>query len=273
MAGIEDGDRQVSSRLDTARIRNSLRGVAAASGQALADLFLPISCVVCERLVPPEDGGIVCGHCWSRVRELPHPRCARCGHPVGRYSCQWCDYLPPFVRAARSYCWVTPGVGGKIVHALKYGGWRKVAPPIGQRLARLTWPPDVAEERAALIPVPLAPARERERGYNQSFLVASDLAARWRVPVWNDVLVRVRVTQTQTELTPGERLSNVAGAFRVREAGLARLRGAHVVLLDDVVTTGATLGACASALFEAGARIISYVTFGRAAAAGDRLPP
>jgi ComF family protein len=273
VAGNDDSYGQVSRNSDTARIKNSLYDVAVASGRALADLLLPIACVVCERLVPPGDGGVVCGHCWSRVRELPHPRCVRCGHPLGRYSCQWCDYLPPFVRAARSYSWVTPGVGGRIIHALKYGGWRKVAPPIGQRLARLTWPPDVIEERAALIPVPLAPARERERGYNQSFLLASELAARWRVPVWNDVLVRVRVTQTQTELTPGERLSNVAGAFRVREAGLARLRGAHVVLLDDVVTTGATLGACASALFEAGARIISYVTFGRAAAAGDRLPP
>jgi len=188
-------------------------------------------------------------------------------------DCRWCDYLPPYARAARSFCWVTPGTGGKIIHALKYSGWSRVADAMAERLARMTWPADVVEERTALIPVPLAASRERERGYNQSLLLASELAARWRVPVWDDALVRVRVTQTQTELTPGERLSNVAGAFRVREAGLARLRGAHVVLLDDVVTTGATLGACAFALFEAGARIISYVTFGRAAAAGDRLPP
>jgi predicted amidophosphoribosyltransferase len=74
-------------------------------------------------------------------------------------------------------------------------------------------------------------------------------------------------------LTPGERLSNVAGAFRVRENAASKLRGAHVIIVDDVVTTGATLGACALALFEAGTRIISYVTFGRAAASGDRLPP
>jgi len=95
----------------------------------------------------------------------------------------------------------------------------------------------------------------------------------WGVPVWPDVVERTRATRTQTELTPGERLSNVAGAFRVRDSAARKLRGAHVVLVDDVVTTGATLGACALALFEAGTRIISYVTFGRAAAAGDRLPP
>ena len=240
--------------------------------RALVDLLLPVSCVVCERLIPQGEQGIVCGHCWSRARELPHPRCPRCGHPVGRYGCQWCDYLPPFVRAARSYCWVSPGTGGKIIHALKYSAWRDVAPPIAQRLARLTWPEDVVEERTALLPVPLAASRERERGYNQSALIAAELAARWRIPVWNDVLVRARVTRTQTELTPGERLSNVAGAFRVRDSALVKLAGAHIVLVDDIVTTGATLGACAWALFDAGSRIISYVTFGRAAAAGDRVP-
>jgi ComF family protein len=168
---------------------------------------------------------------------------------------------------------VAPGTGGDIVHALKYGGWRKVAPDIAQRISRLSWPQDVVEERAALIPVPLAASRQRERGYNQSALIAAGLAEAWGIPVWEDCLARTRATRTQTELTPGERLSNVAGAFRVCENARERLRGEHVILVDDVVTTGATLSACASALFQAGSRIISYVTFGRAAAAGDRLPP
>jgi len=186
-------------------------------------------------------------------------------------GCKWCGYLPPYVRAARSFCWVTPGTGGKIVHALKYSGWRIVADPIADRLARIAWPGDVMEERTALVPVPLAASRERERGYNQSALIALALSRRWAIPVWTDVLERGRVTRTQTELTPGERLSNVAGAFRVRHSARAALRGAHVILVDDVVTTGATLGACASALYEAGSRIISYVTFARAVASGDRL--
>jgi ComF family protein len=251
----------------------SLSLAAAAGGRALADLILPICCVVCERLIPHGEKGIVCGHCWSCVRELPYPRCERCGHPRGQYTCQWCEYLPPFVRAARSYCWVAPGTGGSIVHALKYSGWKQVAPTVARRLARLTWPQDVVDERSALVPVPLAESRERERGYNQSALIAAELARLWRIPAWDDVLMRSRATRTQTELTPGERLSNVAGAFRVREDARAKLRGGHIVLVDDIVTTGATLAACAHALFEAGSRIISYVTFGRAAAAGDRLPP
>ena len=140
-------------------------------------------------------------------------------------------------------------------------------------MARLAWPADVVEERTALVAVPLARSRLRERGYNQSALLAEEMSIRWGIPVWSDVVERTRSTRTQTELTPGERLSNVAGAFRAREFAARKLRGSHVVIVDDVVTTGATLNACALALFEAGARIISYMTFGRAAAAGDRLPP
>jgi len=144
---------------------------------------------------------------------------------------------------------------------------------MAHRMGRLSWPVDVIAERSALIPVPLARSRERERGYNQSEVLAVELSRLWKIPVWPDVVERARATRTQTELTPGDRLSNVAGAFRVHDSAGQKLRGAHVIIVDDVVTTGATLGACALALFEAGTRIISYVTFGRAAAAGDRLPP
>jgi ComF family protein len=162
------------------------------------------------------------------------------------------------------------GTGSEIIHSLKYGGWARVAGEIAERMARLQWPIDVVEERTALVPVPLETARERERGFNQSALIARRLAELWRIPCRERMLARARATRSQTELTPGERLSNVAGAFRPRETDISMLAGAHVILVDDVITTGATLGACATALFEAGARTISYVTFGRAPAAGDR---
>lgn len=138
-------------------------------------------------------------------------------------------------------------------------------------MARTDWPADVVAERAALIPVPLARDRQRERGYNQSELLSRVIARSWSVPVWTDVLERRRKTRTQTRLTPGERLANVAGAFSVAASGCARLRGAHVLLVDDVVTTAATLNACAGALYDAGARIISYVTFGRARSGSDAV--
>ena len=159
------------------------------------------------------------------------------------------------------------------MYSLKYEGWTRVAEAMAIRMARMSWPGDVVEERTAIIPVPLAAARLRERGFNQSALMARSLAQLWRVPAWDDVLVRTSGATSQTQLTPGERQSNVAGAFVVAHSQRDRLRGAHIVLLDDVVTTGATMRACASALFASGARTISYTTFGRAPSSGDRLFP
>jgi ComF family protein len=158
-----------------------------------------------------------------------------------------------------------------IVHALKYGGWSKVAAGMAERMSRLSWPRDVIDERAALVPVPLAAARARERGYNQSALLAGELAERWQIPVWPAALVRSRATRSQTELTPEQRLGNVAGSFQLDERHRERIRGRHILLIDDVVTTAATLNECARVLYAGGARIISYMTFGRARASGDRL--
>lgn len=141
---------------------------------------------------------------------------------------------------------------------------------MAERMARLHWPGDVVEERAAIIPVPLSRPRMRERGYNQSERIGAGLAPIWKIPMWNDILERTRSTVSQTELTPDARKRNVAGAFSIGVERRQQIRGAHLVIIDDVMTTAATLNACAGVLFEAGARTISYVTFGRARAAGDR---
>jgi ComF family protein len=238
--------------------------------EAVLDLLLPRSCVVCERLLDHGEREMVCGRCWARLPGLPLPRCGRCGHPTSHQACRWCEALPPYVRAVRSVCWAAGEVGLGVVHALKYQGWYRVAADMGRRMARLDWPVDVLEERAALVPVPLSAKRQRERGYNQSFHLAGELGRRWSLPVWDGVLTRVRHTETQTRLTPGDRLRNVSGAFSARPDARGVLRGAHVVIVDDVVTTAATLNACAAALCEGGARVVSFVTFGRAPALGDR---
>lgn len=266
MERAQEGDRQKLTG-------GGLRPMLAAAAKAVADLLLPVCCVVCDRLMSPHESGIVCGHCWSRVRQLPNPRCPRCGHPSGRHSCRWCPLLPPFVRAARSYCWMGAGTGEGIVYALKYEGWAGVARAMALRMARVAWLADVVEERTAIVPVPLSPQRLRERGFNQSASIARALAAHWEIPVWEDVLLRPSGATSQTQLTPAERQSNVAGAFAVSPSACSELRGAHIVLLDDVVTTGATLRACASALFASETRTISFMTFGRAPSSGDRLFP
>lgn len=247
------------------------RQIRAGAG-ALTEFLLPIVCAACNEPVDAGEQGIVCGRCWARLAWLPAPQCSRCGHPMRGSLCHWCDLLPPYIRAVRSVCWATSGSGQQIVHALKYAGWHAVASGMAARMARLSWPQDVLEERVALVPVPLAASRQRERGYNQSERVASALAGWWSIPVWSGVLVRVRQTRTQTRLRPDERARNVAEAFAVPAAARHLLRGAHVVLVDDVVTTASTLIACADTLCAAGTRIVSGVTFGRAPAVGDRQP-
>lgn len=254
-----------------------------------AELLLPIVCVVCGDLLESGAQEIVCPRCWCGVRALPHPQCSRCGHPQSALDlaerprsdiqsedgnadrCSWCALLPAYVRAARSVCWATAGTGVDIVYALKYGGWTGVAPLAATAMARLSFPEDVREEATALIPVPLAAARFRERGFNQSEFLAAGIGVRWGLPVWEDVLSRERSTRTQTRLSPDARQTNVVGAFTVPFDARAKVAGRHIVLVDDVITTGATMNACAAALYEAGARLISYLTFGRAATAADIL--
>jgi ComF family protein len=245
-----------------------LAGAFAGAAVAALDFLLPVACVSCDRLLDPGEPGIVCGRCWVRLALLPSPQCARCGHPTRLRTCGWCELLLPGVSTARSVCWTHAGTGAPIVHALKYGGWHATAVGMAERMSRLWWP-----ERtrfSAVVPVPLAASRLRERGFNQSERLASALAGRWQLPLWTETLERERATETQTRLTPEERLANVSGAFRARESARETLRNAHVVLVDDVVTTAATLNACAAALLAGGARTLSYVTFGRAPAPGDR---
>jgi ComF family protein len=238
---------------------------------ALLQLLLPRTCAACEALLGDHEPGLVCGRCWARVPLLPAPHCSRCGHPKPtRGSCPVCPLLAPFVRAARSYCWLPHPTSSAIVGALKYDGWMAVAEAMAERMSRVPWPRDVVVERAALLPVPLAPTKQRARGFNQAALVARAVARRWSIPIWEDVLERTRATPSQTSLTPGERLANVHRAFACADGAAERIAGRHLILVDDVLTTGATLNACATALFEAGARTLSYLTFGRARTSADR---
>ena len=252
----------------------------------LAQFLLPPACAICRAPHRPDVDGIVCGTCLARLVPLTLPQCHRCGHPRlsanaplplhedGQISplppCRWCARLPPIVRAARSVCRMDVGTGAALVHALKYGGWPAVARPMARRMARLQFPDDVIRERTLLVPMPLADTRRRERGYNQAEQIATALSPLWQLPVMRTGLHRIRNTRSQVQLTPSERTRNVSCAFAVHAGSRAILRGAHIVLVDDVITTAATLNAAAHALADGGARIISYVTFGRAPHPGDR---
>ncbi|MGQ0764937.1 MAG: ComF family protein [Gemmatimonadota bacterium] len=156
----------------------------------------------------------------------------------------------------------------EIVYALKYRGWECTGRDIAVRMSRAGM--IASEERVALVPIPLAAGRLHERGYNQSEVIAAALAARWDKPLAK-VLKRVRETPTQTRLTAQQRLRNVADAFAVDVSELVRFSGMRLVLVDDVITTGATLNACAESLHAAGVVAAGFITFGRAL--DQRDPP
>jgi ComF family protein len=144
------------------------------------------------------------------------------------------------------------------VHALKYGGWRSLAGPLGRRMARLCPLPD-----HVVVSVPTSAARERRRGYNQARLLADAYAAALgarRV----DALVRLRDGPSQVDLPPDQRRLNVEGAFLVPPEAAPEVRHRRVALVDDVLTTGATAGAAAQALERAGAAGVIVISFARA---------
>jgi ComF family protein len=218
--------------------------------------LLPGSCLLCDAPVGDgEDDALVCGPCRAGWARLPEPVCRRCGQPlVPGLSCRLCADWPAGLSGVRSAVWLDDGAR-RAVHLLKYEGWRRVAESMAEAMRPLLG----GGAGVTLVPVPLAPARERARGYNQSAELAEALARRALLPVAPGTLRRRRDTGTQTALTPDARRANLAGAFEARSAPAA------AVLIDDVFTTGATLAEAAAALLAAGAETVGAITFARAA--------
>jgi ComF family protein len=178
-------------------------------------------------------------------------------------SCTECVDWLPYLRLARAP-YVMAGTAAAMVHALKYGGWARLADEMGGRMAELCFDPVVESEIAAILPVPLSRVRQRQRGFNQAELLARAVARRRGCPLLTDVLVRGRHTRPQARLSPRQRISNVRGAFQVVRSRRRELEDRHLLLVDDVLTTAATAQDCVRALCEAGARAVSVLTFARA---------
>jgi ComF family protein len=218
-----------------------VRAIAGRAGD-LEAFALPQRCPGCGAVAEPARS--LCDACWVRIPPISFALCASClvrgREPVGCLRHPHAQVWPALVYDERA---------ALLVHALKYGGRPGLAGALAERLARAL--------PAALAPdlvtgVPLHAARRRERGYNQAWLLAERLAAHLGVPALEHVLERVRPTAAQARLDPPGRRGNVAGAFRVAES--PRYRGRRVLVVDDVLTTGATLEACLDALAVAGAR-------------------
>lgn len=257
----------------------------ARSGLArLLDVLLPPACVACGSFLPPGsresmqgagDGPrrrIVCPGCAARLPRVPHPRCARCDAPLGtrvgrpeaRHAsagCRECRDWPVALGAARAAARLAPPADD-LVHALKYGGWPEAAGFMAEQMLPVLASAPIGAD-APLVPVPTTPERARRRGYNQAEALARALAApSGRCLV--HALERRSGGGTQVALHREDRRENVRGAFAVSDGGAAELRGRSVVLVDDVLTTGATGSEAAQTLVGAGADGVLLLTFARA---------
>ena len=244
--------------------------------RSLLELLLPGGCVVCRRWIPDrstsgEGPELVCVRCRSRLAVASWPRCPRCHHPRGTgredtEDCLECRDWPEELTAAR-YAHVLVAPASDLVHALKYEGWRELAGPMAIAMARVVPRApaggDLASARALVVPVPTTNRRLRERGYNQAGLLARGVAGALGLGVAT-ALTRARASTSQTTLAPGERRENVRGAFAPSPSDARRVAGANVLLVDDVLTTGATAGEAALTLAGEGAATVTLVTFARA---------
>ena len=232
--------------------------------RALLDLVYPRRCVGCGQEPGPSRGHL-CWDCLSQVPFVGPPFCARCGDPVeGRvdasFVCYHCSRNEPWFDQARSAARYR-GVVQTVLRSFKYGQGLWLRSELVRVLAACLAVHYDAGGIDAVCAVPLYPARRRERGYNQSELLAVSLARRLRKPVVSACLARIRPTRTQTNLTAKERASNVKGAFRTRRRH--RLDGRRILLIDDVMTTGATVNECARVLNECGAGRVQVLTVAR----------
>ncbi|MPZ23454.1 MAG: ComF family protein [Dehalococcoidia bacterium] len=206
------------------------------------DLLYPPRCFGCSR-----EGSFVCSRCRGRLEPAAEPRCDLCWAPAAAGPSHHC--LSTWSLSGIRSAFVHTEVARSAAIQLKYGGVRAAAGELGHLLAEAQ--PDWPSEADVVVPVPLHRWRRVRRGYNQAELLARSYAREVGLPLDSSLLLRTRRTrQHAAGLSRAERLNNVAGAFRVGKG--AEIEGKRIILIDDVVTTAATMSACAVALKAAG---------------------
>jgi len=242
---------------------------AATAARAMArgalDLALPPLCAVCRE---PVGGNGLCASCWSKLSFITRPYCERLGIPFvydpgpGILSMEAIADPPAYHRARAAVRF--DEISRALVHAFKYGDRLDLAPMLGRWITHAGG--ELLADADALVPVPLHWRRLWARRFNQAAVLAKVISERCGVPV-SHAIKRVRATAQQVGLSRAERAANVQGAFRVPAGGEAAVHGRRLVLVDDVLTSGATIDTCARALLRAGAASVDVLVFARVVAA------
>jgi ComF family protein len=239
-----------------------MRSFLSTIGQSVLDLLFPPRCQACQEF----DAQPLCERCRRSIRLIQPPFCEGCGRPFdplaqGAPICSACRQGEFRFDGARS-AGLFEGALREAIHALKYHQRTRLAQPLGEMLVSCwTRYATVKENALLVVPVPLHVSRYRERGFNQSELLANVFAQASGFAVNATSLQRVKPTRPQIELQRNERAENVRGAFEVVDA--SAFRGQTVLLVDDMFTTGATLNECARALRRAGACRVDCLTLAR----------
>lgn len=236
--------------------------------EGLLGLLYPAVCQLCGENRATAADGYVCGDCRNRpgaVRHIVPPYCDRCGLPfdgeaTGRFECGHCAGLELHFRFARAAVVATDAIL-RVVHAYKYQRAVWFEPFLAGLLVQAAAPELPRHAWDCIVPVPLFPVKEREREFNQSARLASRLSRATGIPLETRVVHRRHSTRTQTRLSRPARMENMRGAFAPTDP--ACWSGSRVVLVDDVLTTGATTSACARALRIAGAADVCVWTVAR----------
>jgi len=232
--------------------------------RGITSLIYPPACTICSASV--DIGEYLCAECEAKVTRIVPPFCAKCSEPFGgaittMFACANCAHRKLYFEAAVS-AYRARGIVRHVILNFKYGRQIHLRHLVARWLVAAYDDERLRERRFdAIIPVPLHPARQRERGFNQAELLAEWLSDHLSLPL-QPALQRIHYTTTQTAFDRSERMQNLRGAFRLRKkADVRRLR---VLLIDDVLTTGSTLSECARVLKEAGARSVYAATAARA---------
>jgi ComF family protein len=232
--------------------------------QAIASLFYPPNCGACGAAISNSE--YLCSSCHDKAQRITPPFCAKCSEPFagaieGEFTCANCAHRKLEFDAAVS-AYRSRGVVRFVILQFKYSRQLHLRHPIARWLVEAMMDARLQDRAFDLIvPVPLHPARLRERGFNQAHLLATMVSREIGLPVFA-ALERIRYTTTQTAFDRVDRMENLHNAFRLRKK--VSVRELRVLLVDDILTTGSTLSECARVLREAGALSVYAVTAARA---------